>query len=124
MQTESKLGLENQLTEDARSGLMERRNELRFKFEVDIKVRPRNRASLKGHSVDISETGISATLALEVPSDEMVELEFVTPYGVVTAFAMVRQRNAFRYGFQFVQPTAAGIGLTCRYLANAAGSHV
>lgn len=118
------LELENQLTADTRGSLTDRRGECRFKFEVDIKVRPRNSASVKGHSVDISQSGISATLNIEVPSDEIVELEFITPFGPVAVYAMVRQRNAFRYGFHFVQPIAPGIGLTCRYLASAAASQL
>lgn len=101
---------------------MERRREPRFKFEVEIKVRPRNCSSVKGHCVDLSESGISAMLTLKVPSGEMVELVFVTPFGPVTGYAMLRQKNAFRYGFQFVEPIAPEIGLTCRYLAKAVAS--
>ena len=57
---------------------------------------------LKGHSVDISESGIAAMLTIEAPVGEVVELNFTLPFGPVTIPAMVRQRNAFRYGFEFV----------------------
>ncbi len=115
------MDLENQLTDYTGGNLTERRRESRFKFEVDIKVRSRNCGLVKGQCVDISQSGVSAILTLEVPSDEMVELMFVTPFGPVTAYAMLRQRSAFRYGFQFVEPIAPEIGMTCRYLAQPVG---
>lgn len=113
--------LENELPDDTDRDLMERRFESRFNFEVDITVRSRNCGLVKGHCLDISQSGISAMLTLEIPSDEMVELVFVTPFGPVTNYAMLRQRSAFRYGFQFVEPIAPEIGLTCRYLAKPVG---
>ncbi len=96
-----------------------RRRQSRFKYEVEINVRSRNVGLLKGYTVDISERGLSAILAIEVPEGEVVELEFATPYGPVQAYATVRQRNAFRYGFQFVEPEAVEqvIRVTCRQLA-------
>ncbi len=39
---------------------------------------------------------------LEVPLGEIVELTFTLPFGPVTIRAVVRQRTAFRYGFEFV----------------------
>jgi hypothetical protein len=49
----------------------------------------------------------------------VVELEFTLPFGLVNIYAIVRQRNAFRYGFQFVETlsTKALIQSTCRQLA-------
>ena len=52
---------------------------------------------LKGHTVDISESGISALLKIEVPLGELVQLEFALPFGQVRTYAMVRQQNAFRF---------------------------
>jgi hypothetical protein len=74
---------------------------------------------LKGHTVDISEVGISAMLKIEVPLGELVELDFTLPYGPVTIYAMVRQRNAFRYGFEFAESHVMQgiIRQTCRDLA-------
>jgi len=70
-------------------------------------------------TVDLSESGISAMLRVEVPVGELVRLEFSLPFGNVEVLAMVRQRNAFRYGFQFVEASSAGdaIGRTCAQLA-------
>ena len=73
---------------------------------------------VRGHTVDLSESGVSAMLRTEVPIGEVVRLEFELPFGEVEALAMVRQKNAFRYGFQFVEATAhEAIGRTCRQLA-------
>lgn len=54
----------------------------------------------------------------EVPVGELVRLELTLPIGDVEVLAMVRQRNAFRYGFQFVEASSAQdiIGRTCRQL--------
>jgi hypothetical protein len=91
----------------------------RFKIEVEIAVHPKTCGLLKGHTVDISESGISAMLRLEVPLGEVVELDFTLPFGPVTIYAVVRQRNAFRYGFQFLESNAGNevIRNTCRQLA-------
>jgi len=91
----------------------------RFKLEVDVRVYPRNAPVVRGHTVDVSESGISAILRVEVPVGEVVRLEFSVSSGEVEVLAFVRQRNAFRYGFQFVEASSAQdiIGRTCRQLA-------
>jgi hypothetical protein len=83
------------------------RRHRRFKLEVAIRVYPRECAVVRGATVDISESGISALLRVEVPVGEVVRLEFTLPTGEVEALAMVRQRNAFRYGFQFLESGSA-----------------
>jgi len=74
---------------------------------------------LKGHTVDISESGIAAMLPIETPLGENVELNFTLPGGAVTIHAMVRQKRAFRYGFEFVNSDSMHelIRRTCRDLA-------
>lgn len=98
---------------------MDARRHPRFNLEVEICVYPRNAEVIRGHTVDISESGISAILRVEVPVGEVVRLAFSLPSGDVEVHAMVRQRNAFRYGFQFVEASSAQdvIGQTCRNLA-------
>ena len=100
-------------------GIPDARRSPRFKLEVSIKVTCRSCGTLNGYTVDISETGISAMLKLEVPVGELVELAFALPPGRVKVYAMVRQRNAFRYGFQFVDSSNVQeiIRSTCRELA-------
>jgi hypothetical protein len=99
--------------------LAEARRHPRFKMEVNISVYPRNSKVVRGHSVDISESGISAMLREEIPVGEVVRLAFTVPAGEVEVHAFVRQRNAFRYGFQFMEASAAQklISQTCRQLA-------
>jgi hypothetical protein len=90
----------------------------RFKLAVDIRINSKTCGLLRGQTVDISESGVSAILMIEVPMGELVELEFPLPFGAVTVYATVRQRSAFRYGFQFVQTPSAEhiIHSTCRSL--------
>lgn len=95
------------------------RRHRRFKIEVDMRVYPRECPVVRGTTVDISESGISALLRVEVPVGEVVRLEFTLPTGDVEALAMVRQRSAFRYGFQFLEtgPSLEIIRRACSQLA-------
>lgn len=111
--------LDDQIGNNLCQRFMENRRHPRYKIEKDIRVYPRNAAVVRGHTVDISESGISAMLRVEVPVGEIVRLEFSLPGGEVEIHALVRQRNAFRYGFQFLEskPGREIIGRTCRQLA-------
>jgi PilZ domain-containing protein len=113
------LGAENQHGTSRCRSAGDARRQPRFKLEVDISIHSRTCGTLKGRTVDISDCGISAMLRLEVPLGEIVELDFTLPLGPVTICAMVRQRNAFRYGFQFIESIAVNevIRHTCRQLA-------
>jgi c-di-GMP-binding flagellar brake protein YcgR len=101
------------------SVFVENRRYQRYKMEVAIRVYPRNSVVLRGHSVDVSESGISVMLQEEVPIGEIVRLEFDSDFGAVEIHATVRQRTAFRYGFQFIEggPSAHVIRRSCRHLA-------
>ncbi len=98
--------------------VIDARRRPRFKIDVEISIHSRTSGLLTGQTVDISESGIAAKLGIEVPLGEVVELSFTLPFGAVTIFAMVRQRNAFRYGFQFVDSTTVSKAIqdTCRHL--------
>ena len=91
----------------------------RFKFEVDIRLNSRTCGVLKGHTIDISESGIAAMLRLEAPLGEILEMNFMLPSGPVMILAAARQRNAFRYGFEFIDTDSLHeiIRRTCRDLA-------
>lgn len=101
------------------SELIEARRSPRFKLEVGIRVYVRNRAVVRGHTVDISESGIAAMLRDEITLNEVVRLEFTLSDGEVEVLALARQRVAFRYGFEFIEdsPARALIHRTCRDLA-------
>ena len=82
--------------------LVDARGHPRLKLEVDIRINSRRCGLLKGLTIDISESGIAAMLTLEAPLREIVELDFTLPSGPVVIFAAARQRNTFRYGFEFI----------------------
>jgi hypothetical protein len=98
---------------------VENRAHPRYKLEVPICVYPINSTVVRGHTVDISESGLAAMLREEVALGMVVRLEFDVDFGSVEMHAMVRHRNAFRYGFQFVESTAPDktLGITLRSLA-------
>jgi PilZ domain len=103
---------------------IEQRGCPRFKLDVEIELHTRGGESLRGRTVDISESGISALLKVEIALDAVVELEFSLPHfplagEKVSLLAVVRQRNAFRYGFQFADPdsTRGVIRRACGWLA-------
>jgi PilZ domain len=112
------LEAQNQRAEAFRQGMADARREPRLRLDVDIRVDSRAAGVVKGRTVDISESGIAAMLKLEIPLGEFVELQFTLPFGPVTVYATVRQRNAFRYGFQFVGSYSEHtmIQATCRHL--------
>jgi len=96
----------------------ESRRHPRYPLQVDIGVYSRRAGLLKGYTVDISESGISAILRLEVDLGELVQLEFTLPSGPISIRGLVRYRTAFRYGFQFVEPDPQGaIKSMCARLA-------
>ena len=99
--------------------LVDARRLPRFKIKVDVRIDSRTCGVLQCYSVDISESGISAMLTLELPVGEIVEMEFTLPFGPVRTYAIVRQRNAFRYGFQFIESHDASetIHRACSQLA-------
>ncbi len=113
------MGLSGQLGTAYAKEAMDARRHPRYRLEMEICIYARNMPVVRGHTVDISESGISAMLRIEVPLGEVVRMEFKLPAGAVEVHALVRQRNAFRYGFQFVEDSSAHevIGRTCRQLA-------
>ena len=111
--------LENQIGMGQAGSMVDARRHPRYRLQVGICVYARDAEVVRGETVDISQSGISAILRVEVPVGEVVRLEFKLPAGDVEVHAMVRQRNAFRYGFQFVESSSSQdlIGRTCRELA-------
>ena len=101
------------------SAVDDARRQPRFKLAVAIIIHSRTCGMLNGHTVDISESGIAAMLTIEASVGEVVDLNFTLPLGPVTIQAIVRQRNAFRYGFEFIatNPASELVRRTCRDLA-------
>jgi len=90
---------ERHVNEDVR----EKRRHERLEMEVEVIVRT-DSAMLPGRTQDISESGISAILPVELREGEEVELQIRFPLATETIRAVVRHRNVFRHGFEFVQP--------------------
>ena len=120
------LEAEDQFGQHLDPHFVEKRYSPRAKLDVAIKIYSRNIGLLSGRTVDISESGIAAMFKIEVPLNEVVQLEFKLPHGPVVVRALVKQRDAFRYGFQFVEPNSDAqelIRRTCRDLTVWAQSH-
>jgi hypothetical protein len=81
---------------------MERRRHVRFLLDADVKVVSDRVGLLPGQSFDISESGMSVLLPMELSLGEGVRLILTLPMGLVEVNALVRSRNAFRHGFEFV----------------------
>jgi hypothetical protein len=91
----------------------------RFELQVHIEIKSRTSGVLKGRTVDISESGIAAMMRVDIPVGEVVELSFTLPLGQVAIYAIARERNAFRFGFEFVESNSSNeiIRHTCRQFA-------
>lgn len=81
----------------------EKRRYPRTAFEVDIVVHSRTAGPVPGRTLEISESGISAILAVELSVGETVDLEISLPLDRTNVKAVVRNRNIFRHGFEFAQ---------------------
>jgi hypothetical protein len=87
----------------------ENRRHQRIEMEVEVIVRT-DSAVLPGRTHDISESGMSAILPVELHEGEEVELQIRLPRATETTRAVVRHRNVFRHGFEFVQPLHGILG--------------
>ena len=75
----------------------------RREMEVEVVVRT-DSALLPGRTHEISESGMSAILPVELRVGQEVELQIRLPRAAETTRAIVRNRNVYRHGFEFVQP--------------------
>ena len=81
----------------------ETRRSPRIRLEIDVNIYSQKAGLVPGRTVDISESGIAAVLPVELPIGEVVRLEIRARLDPVTVGAVVRNRNVFRYGFEFDQ---------------------
>jgi hypothetical protein len=82
--------------------LSEQREHSRFSLEVPLRIHFRSGELILGRTVDVSESGISAVIPLEMIVGQAVELDFQLPSGPICVRAMVKNKSAFRYGLEFV----------------------
>jgi c-di-GMP-binding flagellar brake protein YcgR len=78
---------------------MERRKYPRFRFSAPIIVRLANAPQVRGMSVEISESGMSAMVGADLKVGDAVELE---PVGGGICAAVVRRSFGKLCGFEFV----------------------
>jgi hypothetical protein len=81
----------------------ENRRHRRLKLEAEVTIRSKD-LFLPGRTLDISESGMSAILPVELQVGEIVDLKIKLPMALATGRAVVRNRNVFRHGFEFLQP--------------------
>ncbi len=74
----------------------------RFALEVPLRIYCRSGDLLQGSTVDISESGVSAMIPLEMSVGQAVELLFQLNGEPVSVQALVKNKTAFRYGFEFI----------------------
>ncbi len=82
----------------------EQRRQPRYAIDVTVNVHSRI-GTIRGHVVEMSESGISAHLEAELQVGEQVELEIRLPFafsGSSTLAATLKHRTGLRHGFEFV----------------------
>jgi PilZ domain-containing protein len=90
---------------DLQTGIkVDARRAPRIRLEVEVNIHSSKAGLVPGRTVDVSESGISALLPVELPIGEVVKLEIASRLKPVRVGAVVRNRNASRYGFEFEQP--------------------
>ena len=87
----------------------QKRRHERIEMEVEVIVRT-DSTLLPGRTHDISESGMSAILPVELREGQEVELQIRFPSATETIHAIVRHRNVFRHGFEFMQPLQEHFG--------------
>jgi len=80
----------------------EQRADPRFGLDVPLRIHFRKGELILGRTVDISESGMSVMVLLEMSIGQPIELDFKLPYGPVNVHAVVKNKNAFRYGLKFL----------------------
>lgn len=96
---------ENEFGLDQNQDYIDNRRHPRFMFEVDLQIQSGRFGILPGRSLELSESGISALIPAELVLDEIVDMQLQLPFGPLYTRALVRNRNVFRYGFEFIYPT-------------------
>lgn len=83
--------------------LLERRRHERFRLETRITLHLGDAIRTVGRTLDISRAGVSAIVLVDLEVGQVVELSIVLPFESrpISMFAVVRNRNTFRYGFEF-----------------------
>jgi len=77
-----------------------RRRSSRLFLSIDVTLFCLGHGMIKGRISEISASGFAAVLPLELPYGQSVTAEIHLPFGTKTVEAVVRNRRAFRHGFE------------------------
>jgi PilZ domain len=84
---------------EASLGFSDRRRHVRYRFSAPITVEPNGRSAIRGMSLEISESGMSALIGDVLVVGDTVGLEPVLGSRVT---ALVRRQSGKIYGFEFL----------------------
>lgn len=99
------------------------------RFKVDFSVKLIAGAGVKttvqGRAQDLSEGGLAVYASVEFQEGQQVQIEFTPPFcrRPIEVFAIVRDRDGYRYGLEFrklSQHASEDLSRACRALALAA----
>ena len=79
------------------------RGQLRLSLSIDVTLFCLRHGMIKGRISEISASGFAAVLPLELQFGESVTAEIHLPSGTKTVEAVIRNRRAFRHGFEFLE---------------------
>ena len=91
---------------EASLGFPDRRRHVRYRFSAPITVEPNGRSAIRGMSLEISESGMSALIGDVLVVGDTVRLEPVVDSRVS---ALVRRQSGKIYGFEFLNLTPVQI---------------
>ncbi len=80
----------------------ERRLHPRFEVDAEIIVRTASEF-IPGRALEMSESGMSVILPVELKKGEEVELKIKLPLATFTIKGVVANRSVFRHGFKFLE---------------------
>jgi PilZ domain len=77
------------------------------RFLIDLRLIVKTSTTLHGRTRNLSEGGLGATVAGDIPIGEIVQLQLQLPGSEepLVLFAELRYRQGFQYGFKFVNPS-------------------
>jgi c-di-GMP-binding flagellar brake protein YcgR len=84
------------------------------RYHIDVSLRATVRSgdlvkTVHGRGTDLGQGGLAAYIAIELSLDDVVDLQITLPYSStpITVKAMVRNRNSYCYGMEFLNITPA-----------------
>lgn len=94
----------------AESQFLTTRRFRRYKLDVPVRLVVQTEDKVRiidGRGNELNEGGLAVNAGVELAQDERIEVEFTPPYSgePIRARAIVRNRNGYRYGLEFLSET-------------------